>query len=202
MKRRAANRHPTAHEQSLDALHPIRSLEALRVVTDNRRHSILSLLIREPLAAGEIAAALRLPRTRVYHHLKLLEQHRFIRVVERRPVGKRIEMVYRAAARNFRIDSALINRAGPAVARERARLLESTLDDFRSRLVTRARGADKRETLVGRKLVRLTAAQYLELRRRLMQLFDEVDASQDEGELVELTIALFPVCAAPQRPTS
>lgn len=190
MKRRSRASSSTA---APDAFAAIASRQALRVVSDDRRHRMLSLLIQEPLTAADVAARLRLPRTRVYYHLELLAEHGFIRVVEERPAGRRVESVYRAVARNFKVDATLLNQAGPAVARARPRLLEATLDHLRTRSALRRRAGARYEPLLARKLVRVDAAGYAELRRRLAALFDGVDAARSQGQLVELAIALFPV---------
>ena len=182
---------------ALPPVEVIDSLAALRAIGDPQRHRILSLLIEAPLAAGEVATRLRMPRTKVYYHLKLLAQTGFISVVEDRVVGRRVESVYRAKARSFRVDAGLIGsggKVGAAVKALRTNVLESALEDLRAQP---ARGrSERREVLVARKFVRLTPPELARLRARLVELFDGLDASRREGKRIELAIALFPLAEA------
>jgi DNA-binding transcriptional ArsR family regulator len=185
------DRAPAAvNRAALPAHHRIATLAALRTVSDDRRHRILELLIAEPLGARTVAARLRMARTRVYYHLKLLEKHGFIVVVEERVVARRLERIYRAVARGFRVDPALIGGGSPEVAQARERILENTLDDLRARgLPPRPRDG----TLVARTFLQLRPAQLAELRRRLAELIDDFAPTDGDGEglAVELAVALF-----------
>jgi DNA-binding transcriptional ArsR family regulator len=174
-------------------LHRIGTLEALRAVSDDQRHRILSLLIANPQAARTIASQLGMPRTKVYYHLKLLEKNGFIRPVEERLIGRRVETIYRAVAREFRVDTELIGSASaPGVARARARILENALMDFRSRGTDRPSRRRQDPTLVARTFVRLRPKQLDALRQKISHLIDALDTTQKEGVPIELAIALFP----------
>src|SRR5882672_1759318 len=172
---------------ALPAQHQIATLAALRAVSDDRRHRILELLIAEPAGARAVAARLRMARTRVYYHLKLLERHGFIEVVEERVVARRVERIYRAVARGFRVAPTLVGGGSPAIAHARERILENTLDDLRAHgLPPRPRDG----TIVSRTFLRLRPAQLAELRRRLAELVD-ASAPGDGDVSVELGVALF-----------
>jgi DNA-binding transcriptional ArsR family regulator len=86
--------------------------------------------LRTPHSAAELAAALDVPVTRLYHHLKVLESAGFIEVVATRRVGAALERRYRAIACGFRV--------GPDAVRDAsdlARALASVLDSTRADLV-------------------------------------------------------------------
>jgi len=169
--------------------HVIGTTAALRAVSDDQRQRILNLLVGAPLGAAEIASRLRVASTRVYYHLNLLEKNGLIRVVEERPAGRRVERIYRAVARWFRVDPRLIG-GGKGVARARRAILAQAMDDFRKALVQQRAGEDP--TLVMRTFVRLRPAQIARLRLQLLKALQSLDPSQQEGETMEIAIALFP----------
>lgn len=174
----------------LPALAEISSLDALRAVSDSQRHKILSLLIREPLTASEVAKRLKIPRTRVYYHLDLLEQHRFIRVVEERQVAAMTERTYRARARRFRVDRRMLAAASSEsdVNDAQAAILERAADDLRGR---HASDAGKPQVLVARTFLRLNPAQAAELREALIALVDRFSDAREDGDSYEMALALF-----------
>lgn len=175
----------------LPAVAEISSLEALRAVSDSQRHKILSLLIREPMTASEVAKRLKMPRTRVYYHLDLLEQHCFIRVVEERQVAAMTERTYRARARRFRVDRRMLAAASSEsdVNDAQAAILERAADDLRGRHATT--GTGKSEVLVARTFLRLNPAQAAELREALIALVDRFSDAGEEGDSYEMAVALF-----------
>ena len=68
---------------------PIKVLDAadaLAAIADPLRARIFKALAA-PMTAKQLAAQLRVPTTRLYYHLKVLEQHGFIAVVSRRLVS-------------------------------------------------------------------------------------------------------------------
>jgi len=173
--------------------HVIGNTAALRAVSDDQRQRILNLLVGAPLGAAELASRLRVAQTRVYYHLDLLAKNGLIRVVAERPAGRRVERIYRAVARWFRVDAKLIG-GGKSVARARARILDQAMVDFREALDRPSKGKDP--TLVMRTFVRLHPAQIGRLRKRLIEVVQSLDPSQEKGEVMEVAIALFPA----QRP--
>jgi sugar-specific transcriptional regulator TrmB len=166
----------------------VSSLEALRAVSDTCRHRILTLLIREPLTPSEVAARLKIARTRVYYHLDLLKQHAFIRVVGERPVSAMIERTYRACARRFKVDRQMLaaTSSESELNDAQAQLLERAADDLRAT-------ASSSDALVTRAFTRLTKARASELRSRLAALVEEYasSASDDSGDSFEMAFALF-----------
>jgi DNA-binding transcriptional ArsR family regulator len=171
------------------AVHWVRDLAALRAITDSQRHAILTELIRRPMTARELAAALRLPQTKLYYHLKLLEQHGYVAVVDERLAHGILERRYSAVAQSFRIDHALIGAGDASAAVEATTvLLDATARDLR---VKSNIGDD---CVVARTLPRLSRKRYRELHARLHALIAEFndDANDAGGSRASLTIALFP----------
>ena len=177
----------------LPAVAEVSSVEALRVVSDSQRHRILTLLIQEPLTASEIAARLKIARTRVYYHLDLLAEYGFIHVVQERRVAAMIERTFRARARRFRVDRRILAAASSEseVNAAQAALLEHTADDLRSRPDAKPPLGDS-DVLVTRSFLRLTPERARELRAALVALVDEYSDDSDEAANYEMTLALFP----------
>jgi DNA-binding transcriptional ArsR family regulator len=179
---------------NLPAEAKVSSLEALRVVSDTWRHRILALLIREALTPSEIAARLKIARTRVYYHLDLLREHGFIRVVEERPVAAMIERTYRACAQRFKVDRQMLaaTSSESELNSAQAELLERAADDLRA-------ASSSFDVLVSRAFVRLTRARANELRSEIVALVDKYANSNDggSGDSFEMTFAFFASAGEP-----
>src|SRR5919199_432922 len=90
----------------------ISDLDSLRVIADPLRLRILESLI-EPRTVKQVAAELGIFPTKLYYHMQLLERHGLIMVVDTRLVSGILEKRYRAAARCFHVDHALLALSGP-----------------------------------------------------------------------------------------
>jgi DNA-binding transcriptional ArsR family regulator len=80
----------------------IDSVETLKVFGDPLRLRLLILLDR-PHTAKEAAAELGVPVTRLYYHLRLLEDRGLVRVVQRRKVSGIEQRTYQSVARGWTI---------------------------------------------------------------------------------------------------
>jgi DNA-binding transcriptional ArsR family regulator len=178
-------------DEPLPPLHPIETLAALRAVSDDQRHRLLTLLIMRPLTARALAAQLRMSRPKVYYHLNLLERYGLIRVVDQRVSGRQLERVYRAVARNFRVDWALLGgKTARRAMSARAQIFRNAVKDFEE--LSRASTNHPERSLMVRVLLRLQPDQLSRLRTRLVSVVDELDTTQQQGEPAELVLALFP----------
>lgn len=179
----------------LEELRLIGRLEALRTVADSQRHRIVSLLIDAPMTAAELAQKIGSARTRMYYHLNLLEQHGFVHVVGERIVSGINEKTYRATARQFRVDRALLGAAAsePQIADAQASLLESVAEDLRMRAHSGNPmvEADDESVLVSRIFLKLSASRYAELRAKLVELALSGNEPDEDGLEGQLSIALF-----------
>lgn len=85
------------------------TLEALKVYFDPMRQKIVQEIAIEPKSVREIADALDVPFTRLYYHIKMLEKHRIIRLVDTVSMSGAIEeKYYQVAARHFVVDRSLL----------------------------------------------------------------------------------------------
>lgn len=209
---------PTPADQDLhpadvepEAVRYIRDVETLRAISDPTRMRILEAMVqrRSPAwSVKELAAALEMPQTRLYHHVELLLAQDLIRAVERRVVSGIIETRYTVAARSFQLDRALFAAdagEGLAVLRE---TLAAVFDTARAEVELAIRlgviepGDEtpaERGLMLSRGLARLTPARAVELRRRLQALSEEFDDDPDDpgaGEGAQaygIVLALYPM---------
>jgi DNA-binding transcriptional ArsR family regulator len=174
------------------AVAPVQSLDALRALADGQRHRMVTLLMDEALTAKELAERLGIGRTRLYYHLAMLDGHGLIRTVDTRMVSGIVERKYRAVARTFRVDRALLaSQASEAeVSEAQASILDAVANDLRALGLPGTQPPDP-DLLVSRTFLRLSDARRLELRMRLCALVEEYRDADEGGREVEMALALF-----------
>jgi DNA-binding transcriptional ArsR family regulator len=107
---------------------------AAEVALDPIRARLLALLV-EPHSATGLAAIVGLPRQKVNYHLKTLESHGLVELVEERRKGNVTERVLRAAAASFVISPAALAAVQPDPERSPDRLSARWLLALAARLV-------------------------------------------------------------------
>lgn len=115
---------PVAGAGEPDEIHHLDDLDLVAHVTHPVRGAVLRRL-REPRTVAEVATAMEVPVTRLYHHVNKLEQAGLIRVVATRQVAAVTERRYQAAGRSFRIARSLVETSDD---RELALALSSLFD--------------------------------------------------------------------------
>jgi hypothetical protein len=80
---------------------------AIKAIADPLRIRLALQMVDEPKTVKELAAALDVPVTRLYHHIRLLEARGFIRVAGRRMVSGIEERRYQAVAENWTVPDEL-----------------------------------------------------------------------------------------------
>jgi len=91
--------------------------------------------LAEPASATMLAARVGLPRQRVNYHLRSLEQHGLVELVEERRKGNCTERLLRATAASYVISPAALDAVAPDPARSPDRLSARWLLAVASRLV-------------------------------------------------------------------
>ncbi len=91
--------------------------------------------LAEPASASMLAARVRLPRQKVNYHLRALERHRLVELVEERRKGNCVERVLRATARSYVISPAALGSVQPDPDRAADRLSAQWLLALAARLV-------------------------------------------------------------------
>lgn len=171
----------------------IEDAETFELLADPTRHEIIELVMT-PRSVTEIAEAMRVPRTRLYHHVKLLEEAGMITVVETRQVGAIQEKVYQVSAKSFRPSEAFLATSDARTQAEAvmAAVLSSTRADF-------VRAADEglfslrddktsRKIALGRRFTRLRPEHLHDLVTRLEELLEEFDSDTPEEGAIAVSI--------------
>lgn len=107
---------------------------AAGVTLDPMRGRLLAALV-EPLSATALAAVVGLPRQKVNYHLRELERHGLVELVEERRKGNMTERVLRATAASYVISPAALKDVAPDPDRAPDRLSARWLLALAARLV-------------------------------------------------------------------
>ncbi len=178
----------------------IEDLDSLRALADPTRLQIIELLVK-PLSVKEIAEEMAVPRTRLYHHIKTLEQNGLIRVVGERKARALNERVYVAAAKEFRPGPGILEEAtGDEMAEA---LLTTVLDTTRADFIRAVRSdvvrldeiGEHQLLAVGRCLARLPDAKAERFAREvedLVRRMNEEDTQTDEDPVFAFAFVFYP----------
>ena len=167
----------------------IDDLETLKAIAEPTRMAILEQLA-EPQSVSQLARALEVPRTRLYHHMDLLRSKGLIEVVEERRVGAMTEQIYAPAAKTFRPAPALL-ASGDLEERVEALttlLFDATRSDVRRALLSgRAslEGQGPRRLAIGRSIAFLGPERADAFARELEALAARYDAAHEPGDGAE-----------------
>jgi DNA-binding transcriptional ArsR family regulator len=110
-------------------------LEQVRALSDPTRLQLLELFKERRMTTMQAAAAMGVPPTRLYHHVKRLESLGFIKLVEERRTRGTIEKYFEAVARAFSVDPTLFEGGSPRAQAARslaANMLTTVLDRARA----------------------------------------------------------------------
>lgn len=190
-----------------DAERLVSDIETLKALSDPLRLRILETMVAESGRAWsvkELAGALAVPVTRLYHHVDLLVERDLVRAAGRRLVSGIVETRYRVAALSLRLDRALFRadtEAGATALHEMlATLFDGARDDIERGLAAGriAAGEDappERRLLLLRGTARLTPDRAEEFRARLQALTEEFgldDTKTTAGHPYGIVLAVYP----------
>ncbi len=170
--------------------------ETFELLADSTRLEILELTM-VPRSVTEIAEAMRVPRTRLYHHVRLLEESGLIAVASTRQAGAMTEKVYQAAALSYQPGKAFLESAAPRQQADAvlASLFNTTRADFLRALEDRAFGLEDqpgaRRVSLARRLLRLRPERLAQMIDELEELFERFDDPDDGDDVV--TVAALQV---------
>lgn len=167
-------------------VHVIDDVETLKALAEPTRAALLELL-PEPRTVTQLAQALDVPRTRLYHHIEVLRSKGLVELVEERRVGALTERVYAATAKVIR-PSARLLRSGDVD--ERLAALMTLLFDTTKADLQRALASGEvdfelddgmRRLGLGRSIAYLAAEDADEFIRELGALVERFDAAHDSA---------------------
>lgn len=188
----------------------ISDVETLRALSDSLRLRIIEAMVQRvdpPWTVKELAAALEVPQTRLYHHVELLLERDLIRAVERRVVQGIIETRYAVAARSFRLDRRLFQGGSPEADARVHEVLLHLFDLARDELeasigaglaLPDGEAPEGRRSLLSKGVLRLSPDRAAELRSRLAELLSAFEGDDPGPDAIAygLLVALYPLAPA------
>jgi DNA-binding transcriptional ArsR family regulator len=173
----------------------IGTLDHVRLLSDPLKLRILQILAERESTAREIAAALGDKVTRLYRHVDALLDAGLIEVSRETPKRGTIERTFRAVARRFEVDHALFT--GDDDARS---ALGDHLQAVDAELARAMEVAGEDETLFMRLRIKASPRKLGELRGRLLEWAEDLQANdddddddEDEAEEAGALIAFYPI---------
>lgn len=189
------------------AMREVDDVETMRVLADPLRIAILRQLMTDAtvtppvMSAKELASALQEPQTKLYRHLKQLEEVGLIQVAETRMVSGILEQRYRTAQLNLGISRELIS--DPANRSEFTDSISAVLEDFRVMFLDHLRsgrialtGGDPVGPVVrAGSLARVNPARAADVRKKLAAVVEEFEALPEDpdGVPVNMFVAWYAV---------
>ena len=190
----------------------ITDLETLRLLADPLRLSILGAfppLARRPMSVKEIAEKIDEGQTKLYRHVKKLEEAGLLRIVETRVVSGIIEKRYLPAQKRMTIEASVLAQepeqdhfTDTVVA-----MMDSTRDRLRAGiragrvpLTVPQEGPDLSPHL-GSIRVNMTLERYLELQAKVTDLLENIGPSDESPEAfsVHLQALLYASFESPEQ---
>jgi DNA-binding transcriptional ArsR family regulator len=185
-------------EQELE----IRDVDALKALANPLRVRVLRALMPQRRSAKQVAQALGEGVTKLYRHIKILEQHGFVHAVGQSMVSGIAEIHYRARARSFVVSRTALAEPGQvpstldgalAFVLDRAKLsVKRAVAEGRIDLT--ARPPDPKALLARRTFAKISPQRAREFYQRLLALYGEFTLERDDGDgqLYALTMTLSP----------
>jgi DNA-binding transcriptional ArsR family regulator len=178
----------------------VSDIETLRALADPLRLRILETMVtraHEAWSVKELAAALGVPQTRLYHHIELLLERDLVRPAAQRLVSGIVETRYRVTALSLRLDPKLLSSDEEATTTLVANILETARTEILAAVRTTPPDPANLmpdRPLISRGLARLTPKRAGELRERLVALLDEFDHDGERPGAVPygLLLAFYP----------
>lgn len=181
----------------------INDLETMKLLTHPARLAIIEAL-SEPRSVKEIAEVLEVPRTRLYHHIKLLEERGILRVASTRKKGALEEKLFDTTAHSFSPGAELLESDDRPERVEAivAAVLDSTREDLRRSLLKQfaedQEDDEPEQTSLTRSIARLKPAEaesFINDLNTLIgkygQMHPDSEASE-ETKLYALTLVFYP----------
>lgn len=184
------------------------SLDILKQMADPIRTRLMGLVSNAPATVQELASTLKVPITRLYYHVHLLEEIGLIQVIDSHPVGGTVEKVYYASARQFIVDraqfsgrpSALVDYANVLIDFSLTETGKAIRKSIKSGALDLQKSApDPRALQIRRGIGKLSTKQAIQFYKKLENLISEfTNMDQEDGEAAEymLAVAFFPTSIA------
>jgi hypothetical protein len=143
-------------------------------------------------------------KSRLYHHVQLLETLGLVQLVKTKPKRGTVEKYYSSVARHFTVDEKLLRIQPDSEAMDTLQglmdgILETTRLQFRESIRSGLL-APEQEGTIAHKTVRASPAEIRQLEKKLTRWLDQVRAvDKKEGEEVYgVTVCFFPLAQSEQ----
>jgi DNA-binding transcriptional ArsR family regulator len=187
---------PNSSVSEPEELFEIDDAETLEMLADPVRVELIERLI-DPASVTEVAKAMGVARTRLYHHVRLLEEAGLIRVMATRQRRAIQEKVYQSTAKRFQPSPRFLAEASPlqAVAAIVDSAFTVTRADITRSFAEGRAGFDvdesQRRMMLNRSVVKLSAERLHELVTELGTLLDRYD--DDDPDPAAVPVAFLAV---------
>lgn len=179
----------------------ISDVETIKALSDPLRLRILELMTArhaELFTVKRLAGMLGVSQTKLYHHVNLLLERELIRTAGTRVVSGIIETSYRIAQLKIALDRSLLTADSPELHEVLTTVFEGARDDIERGLRSGAIGIGEdadpsSKLLLSKGLARLSKAQALAIRTRVLELIDGFDAEEGDGEPYGLVLGFYPM---------
>jgi DNA-binding transcriptional ArsR family regulator len=181
-----------------DEVFEIDDAETLELLADPIRVEMVERLL-DPASVTELAEAMDVPRTRLYHHVRLLEEAGMIRVVQTRQRGAIPEKIYQVTAKTYRPSEKFLAEASPGefgaaivgslLAWTRADVVRSVAD---GRITFGKAAEHARRAIMTRHVVVLSEQRRHQFITDMSALLDRYADDDPDGEPVAATILVYP----------
>lgn len=191
----------------------ISDLETLKVISDPFRMQIMQAMGEEPTTVKIVAERMKIDPKKLYYHIKQLEEHGLIVIVDTQVVSGIIEKWYQPRARSFTVDREILTMIEDDEKKQQGleilfdTIFGSTMADIRQAfeygLIQKVRpeNEENRTMVIQRSRLMLAPQQRVEFITRLKALLEECGhyehADSDDGQAFGLTIAFYPLVDSP-----
>ncbi|MFJ1796912.1 ArsR/SmtB family transcription factor [Kitasatospora griseola] len=180
----------------------VTDVATLKALADPLRLAVLSVLMKQdpqPLSVKEIATELDEAPTKLYRHIKQLEQTGLVFVAETRLVSGIVESRYRSAQQSLRLSPQVLaeGEQPPAALDTVLATMDLVRADFRRNFLagridlTPASRGNPLPNKFAHTSVRLTPDRLRRLRSRLDEVLDEMFAEDDSAAPDAVEVTLF-----------
>ncbi len=156
------------------------------------RSRLLSELA-EPASAASLSARLGIPRQKINYHLRALEEHRLVRVAEKRQWGGLTERLLVATAASYIVSPGAMGAAAADPGRRSDRLSASYLISLAARIVGEVSALLRRSRETGKRLATLS----MDTEIRFRTPADRADFSNALANAVAALVARYHDESAP-----
>jgi DNA-binding transcriptional ArsR family regulator len=185
----------------------ISDLDTLKVVADPLRLQIIELTFDHAHTVKQIGKKLKLPPSKLYYHINLLEKHGLLAVASTRIVSGIVEKSYQTSAHGIRVERGLLSPGRPQEPADVGAtiLVDAILNDARNDIKENAAtglinlsGEEHPNSLrISRSTTRFSEEQALAFQARLKALLEEFKQHKDDPANADeqryaLVMALYP----------